>query len=122
MGLLYRFGGTYIDTDVIVLKSFEGLRNVIGAQTIDLATGNWSRLNNAVMIFDQGHPLLHKFIEEFALTFDGNKWGHNGPYLVSRVVSRLSWNLDTTSQCCRLWLFIQWIGVKSEAFLRHLKV
>ncbi|XP_011096440.1 uncharacterized protein LOC105175636 [Sesamum indicum] len=91
MGLLYRFGGTYVDTDVIVLKSFVGLRNVIGAQTIDLATGNWSRLNNAVMIFDEGHPLLHKFIEEFALTFDGNKWGHNGPYLVSRVVSRLSW-------------------------------
>ncbi|KAK4439912.1 hypothetical protein Salat_0326100 [Sesamum alatum] len=90
MGLLYRFGGIYIDTDVVVLKSFDGLKNVIGAQTIDRATGNWSRLNNAVMIFDEGHPLLHKFIEEFALTFDGNKWGHNGPYLVSRVVSRLS--------------------------------
>lgn len=23
------------------------------------------------------------------LTFDGNRWGHNGPYLVSRVVKRL---------------------------------
>ena len=33
---------------------------------------------------------FYKFIEEFALTFDGNKWGHNGPYLVSRVVSRVS--------------------------------
>ncbi|KAL7088893.1 hypothetical protein ACP275_13G156300 [Erythranthe tilingii] len=90
IGLLYRFGGIYIDTDIIVLKSFAGLKNVIGAQNIDLATGNWSRLNNAVMIFDKGHPLLRHFIEEFALTFDGNKWGHNGPYLVSRVVSRLS--------------------------------
>ncbi|XP_051125499.1 uncharacterized protein At4g19900-like [Andrographis paniculata] len=89
MGLLYRFGGIYIDTDVIVLKSFEGLRNAIGAQTIDLATRNWSRLNNAVMAFDRGHPLLREFIEEFAKTFDGNKWGHNGPYLVSRVVSRM---------------------------------
>ncbi|KAI3456302.1 hypothetical protein Pfo_012965 [Paulownia fortunei] len=90
IGLLYRFGGIYIDTDIIVLKSFGELRNVIGAQTVDLATGNWSRLNNAVIIFDEGHPLLREFIEEFALTFDGNKWGHNGPYLVSRVVSRLS--------------------------------
>ncbi|WVZ16170.1 hypothetical protein V8G54_009152 [Vigna mungo] len=35
------------------------------------------------------HPLLHRFINEFALTFDGNKWGHNGPYLVSRVIKRL---------------------------------
>ncbi|KAK9152707.1 hypothetical protein Sjap_000187 [Stephania japonica] len=87
--LLYKFGGVYIDTDVIVLRSFVKLRNVIGAQTTDLETGNWSRLNNAVMIFDKKHPLLLKFIEEFALTFDGNRWGHNGPYLVSRVVSRI---------------------------------
>jgi lactosylceramide 4-alpha-galactosyltransferase len=90
LALLYKFGGIYIDTDVIVLKRFSKMRNVIGAQTIDLETGNWSRLNNAVLIFDKNHPLLYKFIEEFALTFDGNKWGHNGPYLVSRVVSRLS--------------------------------
>ncbi|KAH6775288.1 alpha 1 [Perilla frutescens var. hirtella] len=90
LGLLYRFGGIYLDTDVIVLKNLGELRNVIGAQTIDLDTGNWSRLNNAVMIFDEGHPLLYKFIQEFALTFDGNKWGHNGPYLVSRVVARVS--------------------------------
>ncbi|PIN07642.1 Alpha-1,4-N-acetylglucosaminyltransferase [Handroanthus impetiginosus] len=90
LGLLYRFGGIYIDTDIIILKNFDGLKDSIGAQTIDLDTRNWSRLNNAVMIFDEGHPLLYKFIQEFALTFDGNKWGHNGPYLVSRVVSRIT--------------------------------
>ncbi|XP_077223889.1 uncharacterized protein LOC143857342 [Tasmannia lanceolata] len=89
LALLYKFGGIYLDTDVLVLKSFSTLRNVIGAQTINVETGNWSRLNNAVMIFDKKHPLLYKFIKEFMLTFDGNKWGHNGPYLVSRVVSRV---------------------------------
>ncbi|KAK7246537.1 hypothetical protein RIF29_41406 [Crotalaria pallida] len=88
--LLYKFGGTYIDADVVVLKSFSKLRNTIGAQNFDAKTGKWSRLNNAVLIFDKKHPLLFKFIEEFALTFDGNKWGHNGPYLISRVVSRVS--------------------------------
>lgn len=90
LGLLHKFGGIYVDTDVIILRSFANLKNTIGAQTMDLETRNWSRLNNAVLIFDKGHPLLYKFIEEFALTFDGNKWGHNGPYLVSRVVSRVS--------------------------------
>ncbi|OVA00550.1 Glycosyltransferase [Macleaya cordata] len=89
LAILYKFGGIYIDTDVIVLRNFSKLRNTIGAQTIDLETRNWSRLNNAVLVFDKKHPLLHKFIEEFALTFNGNRWGHNGPYLVSRVVSRL---------------------------------
>ncbi|XP_076885038.1 uncharacterized protein LOC143534427 [Bidens hawaiensis] len=87
--LLYKYGGVYIDADVIVLRSFAKVRNSIGAQTMDPNSKNWSRLNNAVMVFDKMHPLLYKFIEEFSLTFNGNKWGHNGPYMVSRVVSRL---------------------------------
>lgn len=87
--LLYRFGGIYLDTDIIVLRSFDPLRNSIGAQTVDVVTKKWSRLNNAVMVFDKGHPLLREFIQEFAQTFDGNRWGHNGPYLVSRVVARV---------------------------------
>ncbi|KAK4271507.1 hypothetical protein QN277_020193 [Acacia crassicarpa] len=90
LALLYKFGGIYMDADVIVLKSLSKLRNTIGAQNLDAKTGKWSRLNNALLIFDKNHPLLFKFIEEFALTFNGNKWGHNGPYLVSRVVSRVS--------------------------------
>ncbi|XP_077223045.1 uncharacterized protein LOC143856663 [Tasmannia lanceolata] len=89
LAVLYKYGGVYLDTDVIVLKKFSALRNSIGAQTMDLETGNWSRLNNAVLVFDKKHPLLFKFIQEFSLTFNGNKWGHNGPYLVSRVVERL---------------------------------
>ncbi|KAI3838194.1 hypothetical protein MKW92_019350 [Papaver armeniacum] len=92
LAILYKFGGIYIDTDVLVLKNLSKLRNTIGAQTMDLETRNWSRLNNAVLIFDKKHPLLEKFIEEFALTFNGNRWGHNGPYLVSRVVSKLDAN------------------------------
>ena len=49
---------------------------------------NWTRLNNAVLVFEKEHPLVYSFMEEFATTFDGNRWGHNGPYLVSRVVKR----------------------------------
>ncbi|MFQ6641597.1 hypothetical protein Gotur_014466 [Gossypium turneri] len=88
LAALYKYGGVYLDTDFIVLKSFKGLKNTIGAQSTNSAK-NWTRLNNAVLVFDMNHPLLYKFIEEFALTFDGNKWGHNGPYMVSRVVHRV---------------------------------
>ncbi|XP_022854749.1 lactosylceramide 4-alpha-galactosyltransferase-like [Olea europaea var. sylvestris] len=93
LAVLYKFGGIYLDTDFIVLKDFSGLRNSIGAQSIDL-NGNWTRLNNAVLAFDKKHPLLYMFMEEFALTFDGNRWGHNGPYLVSRVVDRVEKEKD----------------------------
>ncbi|EEF31028.1 lactosylceramide 4-alpha-galactosyltransferase [Ricinus communis] len=90
LAVIYKYGGIYIDTDFIFLKSFKGLRNSIGAQSIDAVSRNWTRLNNAVLVFDKNHPLMYKFIEEFAATFDGNKWGHNGPYLVSRVVARVA--------------------------------
>ncbi|KAJ9185345.1 hypothetical protein P3X46_004991 [Hevea brasiliensis] len=90
LATLFKYGGVYLDTDFIVLKSFAGLSNSIGAQSIDMASKNWTRLNNAVLVFDSNHPLLFKFIQEFAATFDGNKWGHNGPYLVSRVVERVA--------------------------------
>ncbi|XP_016177632.1 uncharacterized protein At4g19900-like [Arachis ipaensis] len=92
LALLYKFGGAYIEADVVVLKIFSKLRNTIGALNLDPRTGEWSRLNNAVLVFDKKHPLLFKFIQEFALTFDGNKWGHNGPYLILRVVSRVRRN------------------------------
>ncbi|EOA34094.1 hypothetical protein CARUB_v10021594mg [Capsella rubella] len=88
--LLYKYGGIYLDTDVIVLKPLTSLHNVIGAQTVDAVTRKWSRLNNAVLIFDKNHPLLKRFIDEFSRTFNGNKWGHNGPYLVSRVIARIN--------------------------------
>ncbi|XP_010486456.1 PREDICTED: lactosylceramide 4-alpha-galactosyltransferase-like [Camelina sativa] len=85
LAYLFKFGGVYLDTDMIVLKSFKTLRNVIGAQTLEPVSRNWTRLNNAVLVFDKNHPFLLKSIQEFALTFNGNVWGHNGPYLVSRV-------------------------------------
>ena len=87
--VLYKFGGVYLDTYFIVLKPFNGLKNLIGAQSINMKSKNWTKLNNVVLIFDVNHPLLLKFIEEFASTFDGYKWGQNGPYLVSREVERI---------------------------------
>ncbi|KAI5663562.1 hypothetical protein M9H77_22885 [Catharanthus roseus] len=88
LAVLYKYGGIYLDTDFIVLKDFSMLKNSIGAQSID-SNGKWTRLNNAVLVFDKNHPLLFMFLEEFKSTFDGNRWGHNGPYLVSRVISRV---------------------------------
>lgn len=89
LAVLYKYGGVYLDADFIVLKPLTWLRNSIGVQSVDAVSKNWTRLNNAVLIFDRNHPLVFKFIEEFAFTFNGSKWGHNGPYLVSRVVERV---------------------------------
>ncbi|KAK1395083.1 Lactosylceramide 4-alpha-galactosyltransferase [Heracleum sosnowskyi] len=101
LAVSYKYGGVYLDTDFIVLKDFSGLRNSIGAQSSN-AFGNWTRLNNAVLVFDKNHPLLYKFIEEFTLTFNGNRWGHNGSYLVSRVASKFAtkWDINYRRNPC----------------------
>lgn len=89
LAVLHKYGGVYLDTDVIVLKKFSDLKNTIGAQSVD-TNGNWSRLNNAVLVFDKKHPLIFEFMKEFSVTFDGSRWGYNGPYMVSRVVKRVA--------------------------------
>ncbi|KAF8085306.1 hypothetical protein N665_0672s0022 [Sinapis alba] len=89
LAVLYKYGGIYLDTDIIFLNSMTGLRNAIGAQSLDPETKRWTRLNNAVMVFDLYHPLMREFLHEYSTTFDGNRWGYNSPYLVSRVIQRL---------------------------------
>ncbi|CAH8387331.1 unnamed protein product [Eruca vesicaria subsp. sativa] len=41
------------------------------------------------MVFDPYHPLKREFLREYSTTFDGNRWGYNSPYLVTRVIKRL---------------------------------
>ncbi|EOA29013.1 hypothetical protein CARUB_v10025266mg, partial [Capsella rubella] len=89
LAVLYKYGGVYLDTDIIFLGDITRLRNAIGAQSIDPKTKIWTRLNNAVMVFDTYHPLMREFLQEYSTTFDGNIWGHNSPYLVSRVIKRV---------------------------------
>lgn len=88
LAVLYKYGGIYVDTDVILLRSVSSLGNALGAQGEEQRGGGWRRLNNAAMVFERGHPLVEAFLREFAATFNGNKWGQNGPYLVTRVVRK----------------------------------
>ncbi|KAL1193637.1 hypothetical protein V5N11_017532 [Cardamine amara subsp. amara] len=89
LAVLYKYGGVYLDTDIIFLNDITGLRNAIGAQSMDPETKMWTRLNNAVMVFDIYHPLIREFLHEYSTTFDGSRWGYNSPYLSSRVIKRL---------------------------------
>ncbi|OWM81717.1 lactosylceramide 4-alpha-galactosyltransferase-like [Punica granatum] len=85
LAFLDRYGGAYMDTDFIVLRKFDGFRNTIGAQTMEVVSSNGTTshltLNNAVLVFGPEQPLVYKFLEEFASTFNGSKWGFKGTSL-----------------------------------------
>ncbi|KAL9231938.1 hypothetical protein vseg_007096 [Gypsophila vaccaria] len=88
LAVLYKYGGVYFDNDMVVLKDVSKLRNTIGIQSADRKTGTWRTISNAMLSFDKGHPLMWRFMEEFAWNFDGFKWGFNGPDLATRVVTK----------------------------------
>lgn len=81
---LYRFGGIYLDLDVVVLRSLEDLPlNFMGAQL------NTS-IGNSVMGLEPhgvGHQLAELVLQDFQQQYDGDIWAQNGPRCLTRVMS-----------------------------------
>ncbi|CAM6017919.1 unnamed protein product [Sphagnum balticum] len=81
---LYKYGGVYMDMDVIVLKPLDSLSNTIGSEI--LANGE-IRLNGAIMAFNKSSPFLRQCLEEFTATYDDTLLEWNGAELVTRVAN-----------------------------------
>ncbi|XP_076066242.1 lactosylceramide 4-alpha-galactosyltransferase-like [Oratosquilla oratoria] len=77
--VLWRYGGLYLDTDVIVLRSLSNLPNGTG-----LESDTWA--SAGVVKFSRGHPFMTEILKDFDLNFDGSIWGANGPKLITRVL------------------------------------
>lgn len=83
---LYKFGGTYLDLDVVVLKSLSlaGI-NYSGAESGDsIAAG--------VMNFapdEYGHQIAEMCIRDLLQNFNGFDWGNNGPGVITRVLQSI---------------------------------
>ncbi|XP_046858172.1 lactosylceramide 4-alpha-galactosyltransferase-like [Xenia sp. Carnegie-2017] len=82
--LLYKYGGIYIDTDVIIVRDWHDLpSNVIGWESSDT-------LNGAILKFDKPcHPFLQMCIEQFSRHYS-QALAENGPLLLSRVYQQWS--------------------------------
>ena len=79
MLILYNYGGVYIDTDVIVTRSFDTLKpNVLGFE-------NGDDLNGAVMMFDKGHIFLKTALAKFVDVYTGKIWAEVGPVLLTDI-------------------------------------
>eukprot|EP01104_Vermistella_antarctica_P004305 TRINITY_DN14781_c0_g1_i1.p1 TRINITY_DN14781_c0_g1~~TRINITY_DN14781_c0_g1_i1.p1 ORF type:complete len:801 (+),score=96.42 TRINITY_DN14781_c0_g1_i1:314-2716(+) len=84
LAALYRYGGIYMDFDMVLLKPITDLvkiGNVIGLE-------KEGKVNNAFIIANQGNRFLFEAMNDFAAHYDGNRWGHQGPKLLSRVYEK----------------------------------
>lgn len=91
LAALYKYGGIYMDSDIIVLKSLSSLNNSVGME--DKFPG--SSLNGAVMAFRKHSPFILECLKEFYLTYDETRLRWNGADLLQRVARRF-WSVDNS--------------------------
>ncbi|XP_052865868.1 lactosylceramide 4-alpha-galactosyltransferase-like [Anopheles cruzii] len=82
---LYKYGGTYLDLDVIVRRPFDGLEaNYAGAESV-----RW--VAAGVLNFEpngHGHELADMCVRDLLANFNGKDWGNNGPGVITRVLQK----------------------------------
>ncbi|XP_062126013.1 lactosylceramide 4-alpha-galactosyltransferase-like [Drosophila sulfurigaster albostrigata] len=83
---LYRFGGIYLDIDVVVLRTMENIPlNYVGAEEP-------GALCNAVFSLDStgiGHEIAELCLNDFQENFNGQGYISNGPSLVMRMTKQV---------------------------------
>lgn len=80
--VLWKNGGTYLDTDVITTCPLTCFRNVLSMATP-------TNVANGVLFFDKFNPFLKTCMEDFAGDYRMSEWAHHGPTLVTRNLKRI---------------------------------
>ncbi|KAL5279634.1 hypothetical protein ACFFRR_003930 [Megaselia abdita] len=84
---IWKYGGIYMDTDIIVKRTFENLPLNYGGieeHGVDLNNGLLSLAPNG-----NGHEIGDLFIKDFAKNFRPDGWPDNGPLLITRVLRKV---------------------------------
>ncbi|KAD7478360.1 hypothetical protein R6Q59_007819 [Mikania micrantha] len=84
LAALYKYGGIYLDSDVIIMKPLYSLSNMVGVEDESSA----SHLNGAVMAFRKHSPFIMECLTEFYASYDDTNLRWNGADLLTRVGSK----------------------------------
>lgn len=79
--ILWKYGGIYLDLDVVVLRSFETMTNFAGAETVNAVAAG-------VLSFSHNHEVAKLAVEDIRNNFKGYDWGWNGPGVITRVLKK----------------------------------
>ncbi|XP_027184602.1 uncharacterized protein At4g19900 [Coffea eugenioides] len=88
LAALYKYGGIYLDSDVIVLKKLSLLNCTVGLE--DEQKEN--TLSGAVMAFRKHSPFIMECLTEFYASYDDTQLRWNGADLLTRVALNFSSN------------------------------
>lgn len=82
---LWKYSGTYLDLDVVVLKSLSTLSNYAGAESPRNIGAGVINLDSS----NTGRSIAHLFLRELLTGFSGTSWGANGPGVITRALQQL---------------------------------
>ncbi|GFT77118.1 alpha-1,4-N-acetylglucosaminyltransferase, partial [Nephila pilipes] len=77
--LIWKYGGIYLDMDIVTLRSLEHLKN-------SAITENWERVASGILIFDKKHELMRRCMFDFAANYDSSNFVVNGPGTITRNI------------------------------------
>lgn len=83
--LLWKYGGTYLDSDVIVRRNFDTVPSNFVCMEIKGIPGGVLSLNHE----KDGLEIIQELMKEFAETYNPNEWAACGPHIITRVSKRL---------------------------------
>ena len=87
--IMYKYGGIYMDTDMILVKPVDSLGpNVLAYQNVKV-----HNVNGAFMKFEKENAFLYECLKRISATYNGTVWDTAGPVLLTEV-----WKLYRTSK------------------------
>ncbi|KAK5641077.1 hypothetical protein RI129_009624 [Pyrocoelia pectoralis] len=84
--VLSKFGGVYLDLDMVIMKSLNGLVPNFAVAESDTS------VNNAVLsigVNGSGQEFIRLCLKELQDHFSGDEWGLNGPAVVTKVLKKM---------------------------------
>lgn len=96
--LLWKYGGTYLDSDMIVRRQVDNL-----GTNFACVDGEEGIVANAFLNFDliDGSRLVEIFMHDQMENYIPSEWGHNGPKSLTRVLSQLCQTNSTNEMISR---------------------
>lgn len=83
---LWKYGGSYLDMDVIVTKNLETLgQNYAIAENVNALSSSGVNFSPT----GPGHEVVGKCLQELEQHFNGRKWNSNGPALLTNVLRKM---------------------------------
>jgi lactosylceramide 4-alpha-galactosyltransferase len=83
--VLWKYGGTYLDTDIIVRQKLDSLPSNYACPESE------THINNAAINFQNINEnlIIEAFVDDLIRNFNGRSWGNNGPTMMTRVLRQL---------------------------------